>query len=107
MGMTPEQTANQVYQTAIGGADVCKDDEMLSDAYNNTMEDRLPAVMEAIEKASAETGRKKMLYMCSITDEGEKMHDKARRAVELGANGLLIAYSSGLAAFPFLRSSVP
>ena len=32
MGMTPEQTANQVRQTAEGGADMCKDDEMLADA---------------------------------------------------------------------------
>ena len=50
MGMTPEQTANQVRQTALGGADMCKDDEMLGDAYNNTMEQRLPLVMEAINE---------------------------------------------------------
>lgn len=34
MGMTPEQTANQVYQTALGGADLCKDDEMCSELDN-------------------------------------------------------------------------
>ena len=98
MGMTPEQTANQVYQTAIGGADMCKDDEMLADAYNNTMEQRLPLVMEAINRAAEKTG-KKMVYMCSITDESQKMLDKAYRAIELGANGLLVTYSVGLAAF--------
>ncbi len=103
MGMTPEQTANQVYQTAIGGADMCKDDEMLGDAYNSTMEERLPRVMEAIDKAAKKTG-KRMIYMCSITDEGEKMHEKAHRAVELGANGLLITYSAGLAAFRKITS---
>ena len=99
MGMTPEQTANQVYQTAIGGADMCKDDEMLADAYNSKMEDRLPRVMEAIERAAEKTGTKKMVYMCSITDESQKMMDKAYRAIELGANGLLVTYSAGLAAF--------
>jgi len=98
MGMTPEQTANQVFQTAIGGADMCKDDEMLGDAYNSTMEQRLPKVMEAIERAADKTGRK-MVYMCSITDESQKMLDKAYRAIELGANGLLVTYSAGLAAF--------
>jgi len=103
MGMTPEQTANQVRLTGIGGADLCKDDEMLSDAYNNTMEQRLPLVMKEIKRLEDKTG-KKMLYMCSITDEGPKMLDRARRAIELGANGLLVAYSSGLSSLRQLTS---
>ena len=96
MGMTPQQTANQVRQTALGGADMCKDDEMLGDAYNNTMEQRLPLVMAEINRAADRTG-KKMIYLCSITDEPSKMFDKARRAIDLGANGLLVTYSAGLA----------
>ncbi len=103
MGMTPEQTANQVAQTAAGGADMCKDDEMLADAYNNTMEQRLPLVMEAINRAADKTG-KKMIYLCSITDESQKMIDKAKKAIELGANGLLVTYSAGLAALRKLTS---
>lgn len=103
MGMTPEQTANQVRQTAMGGADLCKDDEMLGDAYNNTMEQRLPLVMDEINRAADKTG-KRMIYMCSITDEPTKMLDKARRAIDLGANGLLVTYSAGLGAFRELTS---
>ena len=49
MGMTPEETANQVYQTALGGADLCKDDEMLSDLASSPWEKRLEAVLKAIE----------------------------------------------------------
>jgi 2,3-diketo-5-methylthiopentyl-1-phosphate enolase len=97
MGMTPAQTANQVRLTALGGADMCKDDEMLGDAYNNTMEQRLPPVMDEINRAADKTG-KKMIYLCSITDEPHKLLDKARRAIDLGANGLLVAYSAGLGA---------
>jgi 2,3-diketo-5-methylthiopentyl-1-phosphate enolase len=104
MGMTPEQTANQVRLTALGGADMCKDDEMLGDAYNNTMEQRLPLVMKEIDKVAQKTG-KRMVYMCSITDEPGKMMDKARRAIDLGANGLLVTYSAGLGAFRELTSS--
>ena len=103
MGMTPEQTANQVRLTALGGADMCKDDEMLGDAYNNTMEQRLPLVMKEIDRAAQKTG-KRMVYMCSITDEPHKMMDKARRAIDLGANGLLVTYSAGLGAFRELTS---
>ncbi len=104
MGMTPEQTAHQVRLTGEGGADMCKDDEMLSDAYNNTMEQRLPLVMDEIDRLADKTG-KRMIYLCSITDEPTKLMDKARRAIDLGANGLLVAYSIGLGALRELTSS--
>ncbi len=94
MGMTPEETANQVYQTGLGGADLCKDDEMLADLENSSWEKRLEAVLKAIERVERETGHK-MLYMLSITDEVDKVADKARKAVEMGASGLLLAYSAG------------
>jgi 2,3-diketo-5-methylthiopentyl-1-phosphate enolase len=103
MGMTPEQTAHQVSLTAAGGADMCKDDEMLGDAYNNTMDQRLPKVMEAIKRHEDKTGRT-MLYMCSITDESHAMFDKARRAIDRGANGLLVTYSAGPASLRYLTS---
>ncbi|NLG28577.1 MAG: hypothetical protein GX557_11750 [Chloroflexi bacterium] len=41
MGMTPEETAAQVYQTALGGADLVKDDEMCSELANCPFEARL------------------------------------------------------------------
>lgn len=103
MGMTPEQTANQVRQTVAGGADLCKDDEMLGEAYNNRMDQRVPLVMDVIKRHEDKTG-KKMLYMCSITDESHAMFDKARRAIDLGANGLLVTYSAGLASLRYLTS---
>ena len=99
MGMTPQQVGNQCYQTAIGGVDMMKDDEMTSDLFNSKCEDRVKAVMEAIEKASAKTG-KRPIYLVSITDEPRRIFEKAARAVELGANGLLVCYTAGL---PVLR----
>jgi len=103
MGMTPEQTAQQVALTAEGGADMCKDDEMLADAYNNKFDQRVLRVIDAIDRAADKTG-KRMIYLCSITDESEKMMDKAKRAIELGANGLLVAYSAGLGSLRRLTS---
>ena len=82
MGMTPEETANQVYQTALGGADICKDDEMLSELDNSPWEKRMEAVLKAQARAEKETGHK-MLYMLSITDEVDKINLKARKAVEI------------------------
>ena len=95
MGMTPEQVANQCYQTAIGGVDMIKDDEMTSDVSNNNYLDRLKAVRKALDKAAAKTG-KKVIYLLSITHEPAKMMERAHKAVAEGANGLLVTYSAGL-----------
>jgi 2,3-diketo-5-methylthiopentyl-1-phosphate enolase len=103
MGMTPEQTANQVGQTLQGGADMCKDDEMCADVFNCSTEDRLKAVMDVIKAHEDKTG-KKMIYLCSVTDEPAKMMEKSKRAIEMGANGLLVAYSAGLPALRQLTS---
>ena len=94
MGMTPEQTANQVYQSALGGADLVKDDEMCTELANCPFDARLEAVLRALEKAEKETGHK-TLYMASITDEVDRVQAKARRASANGATGLLLAYSAG------------
>jgi len=94
MGMTPQETANQVYQSALGGADLCKDDEMCSELANCPFEARLEAVLKALEKAERETGHK-TIYMASITDEVDRVVEKARKACDMGATGLLLAYSAG------------
>jgi len=99
MGMTPQQVADQCYQTAMGGADMMKDDEMTTDLYNSNYEDRVKAVKISLEKAEAQTG-KRAIYFVSITDEPRRIFAKAARAVELGARGLLVCYSAGL---PVLR----
>ena len=98
MGMTPKQVGEQCYQTAIGGVDMIKDDEMTSDVYNSKFTDRVKYVREALEKTREKTG-KMPVYLCSITDESYKVHDKARKLVEIGGNGILITYSQGLSSF--------
>ncbi|MFH0795595.1 MAG: RuBisCO large subunit C-terminal-like domain-containing protein [Candidatus Omnitrophota bacterium] len=98
MGMTPQQVANQCYQTALGGVDLIKDDEMTSDVSNNNYLDRLKAVREALDKAESKTG-KKVIYLLSITHEPKQILERAYKAVEAGANGLLVTYSAGLGSF--------
>lgn len=97
MGMTPEETAEQVYQTALGGADLMKDDEMQGDAFNCSFEDRLAAVTDALQRAEKKTGKKAM-YFCSVTDEVDRLVERSRQAVKNGASGLLLTYSAGYSA---------
>ena len=101
MGMTPEQIADQVYQTAIGGVDMVKDDEMTSDTQYCSFDERLEAVMGALNKAEKKTG-KKVIYFISITDEVNRINKTARKAVKAGANGLLLCYSAGPSALRVL-----
>ncbi len=101
MGALPEAVANQVFQTASGGADMAKDDEMTSDVFNSKFDDRLRSVLKAVQRAQDKTG-KRVIYFCSVTDEVDRMKEKARRAVRMGANGLLVAFSAGLSALRML-----
>lgn len=101
MGMTPQETAHQVYETAMGGVDMVKDDEMCSEVYNCSFDDRLAAVTEALHRVQRETGRK-VLYFISVTDEVDRLNEKARKAVKAGASGLLLAYSAGPSALKVL-----
>jgi 2,3-diketo-5-methylthiopentyl-1-phosphate enolase len=101
MGALPEAVANQVYETAIGGADLAKDDEMTSDVFNSKFEDRLSAVLKAVKRAKDKTGRE-LIYFCSITDEVDEIQEKARKAVRMGAKGLLLTFSAGLSALRVL-----
>jgi 2,3-diketo-5-methylthiopentyl-1-phosphate enolase len=101
MGMTPEQTAEQCYRTALGGVDLIKDDEMQGDVFNCSFENRLAAVTAALSKAEQETG-KRVLYFISVTDALARLPEKARWAVRNGAQGLLLTYSAGLGAYELL-----
>ncbi len=101
MGMTPEQTADQCYLTAMAGVDIVKDDEMAGDACNCGFQERFLAVSKALAKAEKQTGRK-TLYMVSVTDEFDRMREKARWAAAHGATGLLLTYSGGYSSLRML-----
>ena len=97
MGMTPEQVGKQIYEAAVGGSDLYKDDEAFLETWNCSFDDRLDAGLEAIERARAKTGRD-ILYFITVTDEVDRIMDKARRAVDKGANALLLCCSAGWSA---------
>jgi 2,3-diketo-5-methylthiopentyl-1-phosphate enolase len=103
MGMTPEETAEQCYRTALGGVDLIKDDEMAGDVFNCGFEARLEAVTKKLEQAYRETGHR-ALYFVSVTDDVERLQEKARRAVRAGAQGLLLTYSAGFSALKMLAA---
>ncbi|MHA2209692.1 MAG: RuBisCO large subunit C-terminal-like domain-containing protein, partial [Candidatus Thorarchaeota archaeon] len=91
--------ADLCYKAAVGGADIIKDDELLADASFNTIEERIPLFMEAIDRADSEKGEKTLLTI-NITDSVPKLFENAERAIELGTNGLMINFLAvGYSAF--------
>ncbi|MFW9874702.1 MAG: RuBisCO large subunit C-terminal-like domain-containing protein, partial [Candidatus Thorarchaeota archaeon] len=90
-GHTAEVAADLVYKAAVGGCDVVKDDELISNPSFNTLEDRIVQVMEAVDKADSEKGEK-TLYTINITTKFPDMFEYADKMMELGANALMINY---------------
>jgi len=90
-GFTPDVGARLAYEAAVGGVDMIKDDELLANPSFNPIEERVPKYMEALDRADREKGEK-TLYTVNVTDEASKVLENADRALELGANALMINY---------------
>ena len=90
-GYTSEVGAKLFYQAASGGVDIVKDDELISDPVYNRMEDRVKLYMKKEQQVYEETGER-TLYTVNITHTAQKALENAKRAVELGANALMINY---------------
>ncbi|MGC5616376.1 RuBisCO large subunit C-terminal-like domain-containing protein [Georgenia sp. Z1491] len=92
-GLTPEAGAEIVHRTALGGVDLIKDDELLGNTEFSPVVDRVRAYTAAIDRAADETGRR-ALYFVNVTDRPDRMLDTARRAVDAGAEGVMVAYAN-------------
>jgi ribulose-bisphosphate carboxylase large chain len=96
VGLNPKETAQVAYEAAIGGVDFIKDDETLTNQKFCPIEERVSAVMNALDRANSETGRK-ILYAVNITSKFDKILELADLAMTHGSNMLMIdAFTSGL-----------
>ena len=100
-GFPADLGAKLAYEAARGGVDIVKDDELLGNVSFNTVEERITKYMEAIDKANEEKGEK-TLYAVNISDDLPDVLENADKAVELGANCLLVNYLA--CGFPVLRA---
>ncbi len=104
VGLTPKDTAAVAYEAAIGGVDLIKDDETLTDQMFCPLMSRLEMVMEALERAKEETGRQ-VLYALNVTTGGDRILEVASNAVRMGANMLMVdVLTAGFSAVQCLAS---
>ncbi len=89
-GISPSEGAELFYNAAVGGTDWIKDDELIagSPAFS-PLEERVKAYMEAAKRADKEKGEM-TLFTVNVTDEVVRLRDNAYRAIEAGANAIMV-----------------
>ena len=104
VGLSPKETAEVAYNAGIGGCDLIKDDETLTDQTFCPMVERLEKVMEKIDKIKEESD-KTVLYALNITVGAEDILERADIAMAHGANMLMIDFlTAGFSALQTLRN---
>lgn len=91
LGFDSKTGSKFLYDIAVGGIDIVKDDEILADQQYCQRVDRIKEYMSAAQKAYEKTG-KNILYAVNITDTPSKVIDNALKAIDLGANAIMINY---------------
>ncbi len=91
IGIPPEQGAQLLYQAAVGGADIIKDDEVLTDADVSPTLRRLEHYSGALHQAERETGEKK-LYAINVTGDADVCLRNAEKFVAEGASAIMVNY---------------
>lgn len=89
LGLTAKQHAKLAYQVFLGGIDIVKDDENLTDLPFNHFEKRVKETIRLRKKAEKETGQKKMCVF-NITAPPKEMLKRARLVKRWGGKAVMI-----------------
>ncbi|MCI1965042.1 MAG: RuBisCO large subunit C-terminal-like domain-containing protein [Oscillospiraceae bacterium] len=92
-GFTPDVGAKIFYETALGGTDFIKDDELLGNPDFCPVEERVKAYQKASDAAYEKTGHR-TIYICNVTDRADRILDNAKRCVEAGAKAIMVSYAA-------------
>lgn len=106
VGLSSEQHAEVAYKSFVGGCDIVKDDENLTNQIFNTFDKRAELTLDAEAKAEKETGESKM-YLCNITAPTcEEMLRRAEVINDLGGKYVMIdIITAGWSALQTLREA--
>jgi ribulose-bisphosphate carboxylase large chain len=110
LGLSPTALADLAYAFACSGIDVIKDDHGLAAQSFCPFEERVPRILDAVERAARETGRR-ALYAPNLIGTPEAVAKQLALAQELGARAVMASpMLIGLPAFWELcqqRAGVP
>lgn len=88
LGMPYEDLKTQFRAQALGGVDLVKDDEIFFADERAPFLERIKAFKQIAAETEAKTG-KPVLYAANLTGPVHELNEKAKRAVEAGADCLL------------------
>jgi len=103
LGLKTADHAQVAYEAWIGGCDIVKDDENLSNQKFNPFEERLVKTLEMRDKAESETGERKV-YMVNVTAETQRMIRRAEFVLDHGGEYIMVdILTCGFSALQTLR----
>lgn len=106
-GFTPKIGAEIFYNTALGGVDFIKDDELLGDLDFCPAEKRVKEYNKAAEAAYEITG-KRTIYVVNATVKASRQKEHLQRLLEAGAKAIMINFAAvGYSMFHFLAENCP
>lgn len=89
VGLNEKEHALVAYDAWIGGLDIVKDDENLSDMSFNSFKKRVILTLKLRDKAEYVTGEKK-IYMPNITSETKEMIKRAKFVKQHGGEYIMV-----------------
>lgn len=93
VGLSPEQTAEQVKLLVEGGIDFIKDDELQADGPHCPFDERVRAVMRVVNDAANRTGKKAMVAF-NLTGDLDKMRRRHDLVVREGGSCVMVCLNS-------------
>ena len=90
-GLSPEIAGDMFYETAMGGIDIVKDDELIANASYSSIAERVAIFMEAEKRAYEETGEH-TYYAVNVTDTPNRMLDNVKAALDGGVNMIMVNF---------------
>lgn len=104
VGLSSEQFAEVLYEAMMGGCDIVKDDENLTDQGFNRFEKRLELSIKAAGRAEKETGEKKG-YMPNVTAPGDELLRRLELVKKAGSRYVMIdVVTTGFSGVQMLRN---
>lgn len=89
LGLRADEHAEVAYEGWMGGLDIVKDDENLTDMEFNGFEERIERTLEAKREAEDETGENK-LYFPNITAPADEMRRRTDVVLENGGDYVMV-----------------
>ena len=89
VGLSTEEHVQVGYDAWVGGVDLLKDDENLTDQDFNPFETRVADSLEARDRAQEETGERKD-YLVNITAETDEMVRRAEYVADQGGSFVMV-----------------